>query len=75
MVSPVYLRSPGQAVWIHSVLIYETFKEQAPSPSSMKTNLERQALISNNEVFINVRYRIVNGYIIQQLKLISVLLC
>lgn len=75
MVSSIYVCSPGEAVWICSVLIYETFEEQAPSSSYTKTNLERQTLISNNEVFINVRYLIVNGNIIQQLKLISVLLC
>lgn len=28
----------------------------------MKTNLERLALISNNELVINVRYLIVNGH-------------
>lgn len=75
MVSSIYVRSPGEAARIYSVLIYETFEEQAPSPSYTKTNLERQTLISNNEVFINVRYLIVKGNIIQQLKLISVLLC
>lgn len=57
---------PRPALWIYCI------HKKTPSPSYTKTNLERQTLIPNNEVFVSVRYLIVNGHIIQWRELISV---